>query len=209
MSPPRTTPCGFASWPWRAAIVATGAGRTYLKVREACDRINHKPIERLYTEARLQVRRRRRKKIPVAERQPLLRPQRANEVWSADFVFDRTAEGRVLMCLTILDDATTEAVAIVPARALGGLPVTRALDRPAAERGLPCVLRADNPLEFCGRAMLTSAHERGVTLRLIEPGKPNQKADIESFDGAFGTSAERAVVHQPGSCAGRDRILAV
>ena len=58
------------------------------------------------------------------DRQPLLR-QRRNEVWSADFVFDRTAEGRVLKCLTIVDDATTEAVAIVPARALGGLPVTR------------------------------------------------------------------------------------
>ena len=44
----------------------------------------------------------------------MLRPQRHNEVWSADFVFDRTAEGRVLKCLTIVDDATTEAVAIVP-----------------------------------------------------------------------------------------------
>ena len=65
-------------------------------------------------------RRRRRKKIPVADRQPLVRPQAANEVWSADFVFDRTAEGRVVKCLTIVDDATTEAVAIVPTRALGG-----------------------------------------------------------------------------------------
>lgn len=31
--------------------------------------------------------------------------------------------------------------------------------------------------------MLTWAHERGVTLRLIEPGKPNQNAYIESFNG--------------------------
>ena len=29
-----------------------------------------------------------------------------------DFVFDRTAEGRVLKCLAIVDDATHEAVAI-------------------------------------------------------------------------------------------------
>jgi hypothetical protein len=36
-------------------------------------------------------------------------------VWSADFVFDRTAEGRVLKCLAIVDDATTEAVAVVAA----------------------------------------------------------------------------------------------
>ena len=67
----------------------------------------------------------------------LLRPQQRNEVWSADFVFDRTAEGRVLKCLTIVDDATSEAVAVVPARALGGLPVTRVLDQLAISRGLP------------------------------------------------------------------------
>src|SRR5215203_2001534 len=40
-------------------------------------------------------------------------------------------------------------------------------------------------LEFCGRAMLTWAHARGVTLRLIEPGKPTQNAYIESFNGRF------------------------
>jgi putative transposase len=89
----------------------------------------------------------------------------------------------VLKCLTIGDDATTEAVATVPARSMRGLGVTRTLDRVAVERGLPTVLRTDNALEFCGRAMLTWAHERGVTLRLIEPGKPNQNAHIESFLG--------------------------
>ena len=31
--------------------------------------------------------------------------------------------------------------------------------------------------------MLTWAHQNGVTLRLIEPGKPNQNAYIESFNG--------------------------
>jgi len=64
-------------------------------------------------------------------------------VRSADFVFDRTAEG-LLKCLTIVDDATTEAVAVVPARSLGGLPVTRVLETLALTRGLPQVLRTDN-----------------------------------------------------------------
>ena len=40
----------------------------------------------------------------------------------------------MLKCLTIVDDATTEAVAVVPARALGGLPVTRVLDELALTR---------------------------------------------------------------------------
>jgi transposase InsO family protein len=132
-----------------------GAGMIYLKLRQEGRVVNHKRVDRLYAAARLQVNRRRRKKVPMVDRQPLVRPQAPNEVWSADFVFDRTAEGRVLKCLTIVDDATTEAVAVVPARALGGLPVTRILDRLALERGLPGVLRTDNGLEFCGRAMLT------------------------------------------------------
>ena len=63
------------------------------------------------------VRRRTRKKVPVGERQPLVRPAAANDVWSMDFVFDRSAEGRAIKCLTIVDDATLESVAIVPAGA--------------------------------------------------------------------------------------------
>ena len=61
--------------------------------------------------------------------------------------------------------------------------MTRVLDDLAITRGLPQVLRTDNGLEFCGRAMLTWAHTHGVTLRLIEPGKPTQNAYIESFNG--------------------------
>ena len=160
-----------------------GAGMIYLKLRQAGQRINHKRVERLYAEAGLQVRRRRRKKVPVADRQPLGRPLSANQVWSMDFVFDRTAEGRAIKCLTVVDDATHEAVAIVPERAIGGHALTHILDRLAVQRGLPQAIRTDNGKEFCGRAMLTWAHACGVKLFLIEPGKPNQNAYIESFNG--------------------------
>mgnify|MGYP002648087224 CR=1 FL=1 len=158
-----------------------GAGMIYLKLRQAGEQVNYKRVERLYAAARLQVKRRKRKKIPLSERKPLGRPGAANQVWSMDFVFDRTAEGRVIKNLTIADDATHEAVAIVPARAM----LTRVLDHLALQRGLPGALRTDNGKEFCGRAMLTWAHQRGVALFLIEPGKPNQNAYIESFNGRF------------------------
>lgn len=49
----------------------------------------------------------------------------------------------MVKCLTIVDDASAEAVAIVPARALGGLPVTRVLDSLAYERGLHRSLLTD------------------------------------------------------------------
>ena len=160
-----------------------GVGMIHLKLRQAGVRVNYKRVERLYQQARLQVRRRKRKKVPVAERQPLLRPTAANQVWSMDFVFDRSADGRVLKCLTIVDDATHESVAIEVERAICGRMLTRVLDRLLLSRGLPKVIRTDNGKEFCGKVMITWAHERGVELRLIEPGKPNQNAYIESFNG--------------------------
>lgn len=160
-----------------------GVGMIHLKLRQAGVLVNYKRVERLYQQARLQVRRRKRKKVPVAERQPLGRPQAPNLVWSMDFVFDRTAEGRVIKCLAIVDDATHEVVVIEVERAISGMGVTRVLDRLACSRGLPGVIRSDNGKEFCGKAMVTWAYERGVQLRLIEPGKPNQNAYIESFNG--------------------------
>lgn len=160
-----------------------GVGMIHLKLRQTGMLVNYKRVERLYQEAKLQVRRRKRKKVAFGERQPLLRPIAANQVWSMDFVFDRTGEGRVLKCLTIVDDATHEAVAIEVERAISGLMLTRILDRLALSRGLPQVIRTDNGKEFCGKAMVEWAHARCVALRLIEPGKPNQNAYVESFNG--------------------------
>jgi putative transposase len=102
-----------------------------------------------------------------------------------DLIFDRTADGRSIKSLTVVDDAIHEAVAIVPERPIGGQHLIRILDRLAATRVLPQAIRTDNGKDFCGRAMFTWAHERGVKLFLIEPGKPNQNAYIESFNGRF------------------------
>lgn len=186
----RYQPAPDRNGPLREAITALahrhrryGAGMIYLKLRQGGLVVNHKRVDRLYAEAKLQVRRRRRKKVPIGERQPLVRPNAANEVWSMDFVFDRSADARVIKCLTVVDDATHESVTVVPERAISGVVVTRILDALALTRGLPQVIRTDNGKEFCGRAMLTWAHARNVTLRLIEPGKPNQNAYIESFNG--------------------------
>ena len=73
-------------------------------------------------------RRRRRKKFPITDRHPLERPTAANQVWSIELVFDRTAEGRCIKSLTVVDDATHEAVVIEPERALRGNQLVRILE---------------------------------------------------------------------------------
>jgi putative transposase len=160
-----------------------GVGMIHLKLRQAGQIINYKRVERLYALEKLHIRRRRRKKIPVSDRQPLVRPGQANEIWSMDFVFDRIASGRTVKCLAIVDDATHEAVAVVPEHTIGGDHLTRIMDGICSQRGKPTMIRTDNGPEFTGKAMLTWAHRNGIALRLIEPGKPNQNAYVESFNG--------------------------
>ncbi|WP_240336144.1 DDE-type integrase/transposase/recombinase [Stenotrophomonas sp. B1-1] len=173
--------------------------------------VNYKRVERLYLEAGLQVRRPKRKKVPVGERQPLLRPSAANHVRSMHRVFDRTVEDRVIKCLTIVDDATDEAVVIKVKRAISGQGVARVLDRLAFQRGLPQVIRTDNGKEFCGKAMAAWAHEKGIALRLIETGKPNQNATLTlspSTDRYAMNVPERSLVRDVATCQERYRRLA-
>jgi putative transposase len=104
---------------------------------------NHKRVYRLYREAGLTVRRRRKRHGVMIEREQLALPNAPNEVWSIDFVMDTLANGRRLKCLTIVDDFTKEAVDIVVDHGISGLYVARALDRSAHFRGYPKAVRTD------------------------------------------------------------------
>ena len=103
-----------------------------------------------------------------------------------DFIFDRISSGRPLKILGLVDEATTDCVVVPAEYALGGNYRVRLLDRCCQHRGYPDILRTDNGKEFTGRAMREWAHAPTVKLRLIEPGKPNQNAYIESFHSRFG-----------------------
>jgi putative transposase len=56
-----------------------------------------------------------------------LRPERANHVWSYDFVSARTHDGRTLRLLVLLDEYTRECLAIRVARRLGSYEVLETL----------------------------------------------------------------------------------
>jgi putative transposase len=85
--------------------------------------INAKRAHRLYREAGLAVRKRRRAK-KAGLRVPLVQASMANETWSMDFVFDSLANGRSLKCLTVTDDFTRESVLIGVAFGINGQYVT-------------------------------------------------------------------------------------
>jgi len=152
--------------------------------REDC-KANHKRVFRLYQEAGLAVRRRRKRQGVAVEREQLARASRPNEVWSMDFVSDALAGGRRIKALTIVDDFTKESVDIALDHGISGHYVTRVLDQAVRFRGTPQAIRTDQGPEFTGRALDQWAYRNGVQLKLIQPGKPTQNAYIESFNGRF------------------------
>ncbi|MFX5785248.1 integrase core domain-containing protein, partial [Acinetobacter baumannii] len=52
-------------------------------------------------------------------------------------------------------------------------------------RGLPQSITIDNGPEFAGKVLDAWAYANGLKLNFIEPGKPQQNAYIESFNGKF------------------------
>lgn len=147
--------------------------------------VNHKKFYRLYREANLAVRRRRKVRRPPAERQPLMRADGPNAVWSMDFVSDALANGRRLKCLTIADDFSRESIDIVVDHGISGAYVIRVLDQAACFRGYPRAVRTDNGPEFTSRVFLAWTRKHKIKHLLIEPGRPMQNGYIESFNGKF------------------------
>jgi putative transposase len=162
-----------------------GYRRIYVRLRREGWAVNRKRVYRLYREAGLLVRRRKRKRIGLVERKPLPKPSSANISWSMDFVSDGLADGRRLRCLNIVDDCTRECVAIEVDTSLTGTRVKAVLERLAETRGLPKSITVDHGPEFEGQVLDAWAYEHAVHLSFIRPGKPNENAYIESFNGKF------------------------
>jgi putative transposase len=162
-----------------------GAPLLTVLIRKEFGAVNHKRVERIYSEEGLQLPRKRRKGVKYERKQPLEPSTRPNERWSMDFMSDSLYDGRKFRVLTIIDDFTRESVGMEVDTGISGERVNRVLERIAALRGLPETIVMDNGPEFTSKAMLMWSEQRGVRLHHIEPGKPNQNAFIESFNGTF------------------------
>lgn len=110
------------------------------------------------------------------------RAARVNEVWSYDFVFDQTADGRRLKILPVVDEYTRECLVMLVGRRLTARDVIAALAEAARGRGMPEHLRSDNGPEFIATAVRRWLAEVGTRTLYIEPGSPWENAYSESFN---------------------------
>jgi putative transposase len=117
----------------------------------------------------------------------LAAPSELNSIWSLDFMHDTLYDGRRFRTLNVLDDGNREGLGIDVATSLPSQRVIRFLEQRIELHGRPAALRLDNGAELTSHAFIDWAAERGIELRFIEPGKPNQNAFIERFNRTYRT----------------------
>jgi len=161
----------------------------YRRIRIFLQRQGHQlgwhRTHRLWRQAGLQLPRRRPRRRIASGRPRPLPAACANFVWAYDFVFDATASGQQIKCLTIVDEFTRECLAIDVAGSIRSKRVIEVLSRLISTHGAPLFMRSDNGPEFVSRAILEWIAEAGIGTALIDPGKPWQNGTDESFNGRF------------------------
>ena len=159
-----------------------GSPRLQVLLRREGWEVNHKRVERVYREAGLTLRRKKRKHC-VRVGRPLVERTAANQEWALDFVHDAVECGRTIRVLSVVDAYTRECLALEVDTSFASRRVTRVLEGIIAERGLPQTIRCDNGPELTSRHFLAWAIEHKIELAHIQPGKPMQNGRLESFNG--------------------------
>lgn len=160
-----------------------GYRRLFILLRREGEPSGINRIHRLYREEGLAVRKRRARRKAIGVRVPILLEARPNARWSLDFVYDQFANGRRFRVLNVVDDVTKECLGAIPDTSISGRRVARELTTIVARRGKPGSIVSDNGTEFTSMTMLRWAQEHRVEWHYIAPGKPQQNAFIESFNG--------------------------
>lgn len=154
--------------------------------------VNLKRVHRRWKELGLRRRIRRRPqnklgpKVGTSANSCVNQPaQFKNDVWTYDFVADRTVCGRGLKWLTVVDAYTRECLTLQVDRRVTGEDVRRVLARVIRGRGAPRRIRSDNGSEFICESLRGCLPLRGTKPLGVAKGSPWENAFIELFNSRF------------------------
>ena len=164
-----------------------GFNKLFYWLRNHGHRWNHKRVYRVYCAMKLNLRIRKRRRLPKRFPEVLEQPKLPNECWSMDFMNDALLSGQRFRTLNLIDDYNREALAIEIDTSLPGQRVVRVLERLADWRGYPKQIRIDNGPEFISTVLMQWGQEHHVRLHFIQPGQPAQNAYIERFNRTYRT----------------------
>lgn len=105
-----------------------------------------------------------------------------NDVWTWDFIHDRTVDGRQVKFLVILDEFTRECLCLEEGRSITAATVLEALSTLMARHGRPAYIRSDNGSEFIAGQMRHWLQEAEIETLYIQLGSPWQNGYAESFN---------------------------
>jgi putative transposase len=161
-----------------------GYRRIWAMLRRERLNINLKRVYRLWKQEKLNL---PKKRVSKKRAKPTIgivpKAEKANQVWTYDFVFDQRLSGRSLKMLTLIDEYTRECLAVEVGVSIKSEKVRQILRRVCLEKGVPEMIRSDNGSEFIGQAVNSWLAQNGIKPLFIEPGKPWQNGKCESFNG--------------------------
>ncbi|WP_432784542.1 IS3 family transposase [Oligella sp. MSHR50489EDL] len=142
---------------------------------------NHKRVQRVYHQLRLQLRSKSKQRLPARHPMPLTQPVMARSSWSIDFMSDGLTGRRRFHTLNVIDDFNREVLGIDIGVSLPAI----FLDQLGEAHGYPQCIRTDNGSEFTSTDFTKWAQQRGILIDFIEPGCPYQNAYIERFNRTY------------------------
>lgn len=162
-----------------------GYRRIWAVLRRKGWEVNVKRVHRIWKEEGLGLPKKRPKRRRQVKGEVLQKAERKDQVWSWDFVEDRTERGGRLKMLNVVDEYTRECLTIRVEKRLGSREVLETLEWLFQERGIPEHIRSDNGPEFIAEAVREKLERKGSRVLYITPGSPWENPYIESFNGKF------------------------
>ncbi len=100
-----------------------------------------------------------------------------------DFMHDALTDGRRIRLLTVIDTYTRECLRISVDTSINASKVTEVLNELIDRNGKPKTVISDNGTKFTSSVVLKWSSDQEIDWQYIEPGKPYQNGNIESFNG--------------------------